>query len=520
MTRFQSRTDEDSLRGMADVNRQISQYLSDRIPIWTERPSIMVRELFETVPDPWQEEILDAYPHNQRVSMTACKGPGKTCVLAWIAWNFLLCCPMVNIPATSISGDNLKDGLWKEMNKWRLKSPIVQHLFEWTNTRIVLKSHPANHWMSARTWPKTGDAEQQAQTLAGIHEDFVLFILDEAGSIPDSVMAAAEAALASCKRGHIVIAGNPTMLSGPLYRAATNEKHLWYRKEITGDPDDPSRASRVSEVWARQQIEKYGRDHPFVLVNVFGRFPPQSLTSLIGPDEVRAAMNRYYRDWEIGDVAKVMGIDVARQGDDESVIARRHGIQMLPFKSYRNVPNGIVGASIANREWHEFGADACFVDATGGLGFTWLDQMAVLGRAGIPVQFSSKASDDRRYANKRAQIYFDFVDWIKRGGALPPMDGEGSDKLLRALCETQVTFHKDRLILEDKDDIKSRLGFSPDHADAGALTFSEPVTAAPRRGGVTRNQSVVTPYSPFGELERNQAMGRSAAGIYDPFSSR
>jgi hypothetical protein len=34
------------------------------------------------------------------------------------------------------------------------------------------------------------------------------------------------------------------------------------------------------------------------------------------------------------------------------------------------------------------------------------------------------------------------------------------------------------LILEDKDKIKARLGFSPDLGDAAALTFAEPIAPA------------------------------------------
>jgi hypothetical protein len=49
-----------------------------------------VREQFGVVPDPWQDEVLAAFPRNQRLAMKACKGPGKTAVLAWLAWNFLV----------------------------------------------------------------------------------------------------------------------------------------------------------------------------------------------------------------------------------------------------------------------------------------------------------------------------------------------------------------------------------------------------------------------------------------------
>ncbi|HXE05220.1 MAG TPA: hypothetical protein VN579_04475 [Bryobacteraceae bacterium] len=390
----------------------------------------------------------------------------NTTVLAWIAWNFLLTRPNPNIAATSISGDNLRDGLWKEMSKWQGVAPLLQEAFEWTSERIFSKQKPADWWMARRTWPKSGNAAAQADTLAGLHQDYAMFILDEAGGIPDAVMASAEAVLAGGIETHIVLAGNPTHLSGPLYRACTAEKHLWHVVQITGDPDDPKRAKRVPIEWARQQIEKYGADNPWVRVNVFGQFPQTSLNALIGDDEVRAAQKRYYRPFEIGPQPIVMGVDVARQGDDMSVIARRQGPQMFNLNRYRNVENGLVGASIVNRMWNEFNVDAAFVDATGGLGFTWIDQLSVLGKTAIPVQFAANAAAADRYANKRAEMYFRLVDWIKAGGALPPEDTEGGKQLREALINTTYSFKGDRMILEDKDAIKAKIGFSPDECDA------------------------------------------------------
>ncbi len=204
---------------------------------WRERPDQFVREVFKTVPDEWQDEILRAFPTHPRVAMTACKGPGKTAVLAWLAWNFLLTRPHPKIAATSITSDNLMDGLWTEMAKWQAKSPLLLELFEWRKTRIESKQSPETWWMSARTWPRSASSEQQADTLAGLHADYLLFILDEAGGIPDAVMAAAEAGLSSCIEGHLLMAGNPTHLEGPLYRANTTERHLWFMVHITGDPD-------------------------------------------------------------------------------------------------------------------------------------------------------------------------------------------------------------------------------------------------------------------------------------------
>jgi phage terminase large subunit len=466
---------------------------ASRIRTWREHPDIFVREVFGATPDAWQDEVLKAFPGNQRQALKACKGPGKTCVLAWLAWNFLLTRPHPKIAATSITSDTLSDTLWSEMAMWQNKSELLKATFVWQKTRIFAKDHPETWWMSARSWSKTADANQQGNTLAGLHADYILFLLDEAGGIPDAVMAAAEAALSSCVEGHLLIAGNPTHLTGPLYRACTTERRLWWIKEITSDPDDPSRTPRVSIQWAKEQIEKYGKDNPWVLVNVFGRFPPSSLNTLIGPDEVQEAMKRYWRTHEIGKSPKVMGVDVARYGDDSSVLCKRQGIQVFPFGQRRNL-DSTQGAGWISREMVDWGADACFVDDSGGFGSGWIDQMRQLGHPPIGINFANKAHDAERYANKRAEMYFDAVEWIRRGGALPDCP-----ELTAALTQTTYTFQGNRLLLEPKDQVKVKIGYSPDHADSFVLTFSEPVSIKAIAPGRARFQAEYDPFADFGK---------------------
>src|SRR5262249_56383300 len=114
----------------------------------------------------------------------------------------------------------------------------------------------------------------QGETLAGLHADHILFILDEAGGIPDAVMASAEAALSSCKEGHIVQAGNPTHLEGPLWRACTSERRLWKIVEITGDPDDPRRATRGKPRGGGGEIGENRRGKPRGVGDCFGPLSP------------------------------------------------------------------------------------------------------------------------------------------------------------------------------------------------------------------------------------------------------
>ena len=422
---------------------------------WRSHPAQMVKEMFQVEPEPWQHEALEAFPHHQRICFKASKGVGKTCLEAWLIWNFLLTRPHPKIACTAISGPNLADNLWTEIALWMNKSEFLRKKFEWTKTRIFARDHPETWWCSARTSPQNADKTQQANTLAGLHADYIMFVLDESGGMPRAIMASAEAALSSCKEGHLIQAGNPTHLEGPLYDACTSERRLWKIIEVNGDPDNPKRASRVSIAWAREQIEKYGRDNPFVLVNVFGQFPPSSLNALIGPDEVSQAMKRYYREHEIGQVSKVLGVDVAREGDDSSVIAPRQGIQMFPFMKYRNITS-TQGAGQVSRKWTDWGADAAFVDSTGGFGAGWIDQLMLLGKSPIGVHFAGEAHQKERYFNKRAEMAFEFVEWIKRGGALPE-----SNELLAALTQTTYSFKGDRLILEPNSISKPSSAIAP-----------------------------------------------------------
>lgn len=467
-----------------------------RIKDWRERPDVFVRDVFGVAPDAWQADVLRAFPTTPRTALCACKGPGKTTLLAWLAWNFLLTRLHPKIAATSITADNLSDTLWTEMAKWQARSDLLQATFQWTKTRIFAKDHPETWWMSARTWPRSGSKDQQADTLAGLHADNMLFIIDEAGGIPDAVMAAAEAGLANTTGGneaHIVIAGNPTHLEGPLYRAATSERHLWKVVEITADPDDPNRTPRVSAQWASEQIEKWGRDNPWVLVNVFGRFPPASINALIGPDEVRAAMQRTIAAHEIKELPKILGVDVAREGMDASVIYKRQGRVAFPPIEMRNV-DGIHGAGRTSQEWGDWDADACFLDNTGGFGASWIDQLRVLQRNPTPVHFAGKPTNER-YVNKRSEMLFEAAQWVKDGGCLPddPM-------LLGEMVASEYFFRGDKIAVIDKDQVKAKIGRSPDHFDALALTFAYPVAPRDFQGNrpgatVSMHQQDYDPYS-------------------------
>lgn len=334
--------------------------------------------------------------------------------------------------------------------------------------------------MSRRTWSRSADPSEQATTLAGLHEDNTMAILDESGAIPKAVMATADATLSTAGGEHRIIqAGNPTDLEGPLYDACTTERHLWFLIEITGDPDDPNRSARISLTWAKEQIEKYGADNPWVLVNVFGKFPPSSLQGLLGPDQVSAAMRRTLHDSQYVRSAKILGIDCGRMGGARSVIFPRQGLAsfepvvMRPDRSERDW-TGTFAARIA-QAIDKWTPDAAFIDDTGGWAGGVIDELNHTGYTLIPINFGGKAINPR-YLNRRAEMYFLAAEHIKIGGCLPMIP-----ELQREATVTNYWFRKGVFQVEEKDQVMTKLnGESPDLWDAYVLTFAQPV--APRTG--------------------------------------
>jgi hypothetical protein len=463
---------------------------------WYLDPSDMCRDLWQTEPDAWQMEVFRVFRTSPRIAMAACAGPGKSWTLAVLCWNFLLTRPNCWIGVTSITKDNLASGLWTELARLYEKSELLKKLFDMTKTYIAYRQSPATWKLEARTWAKDADPTAIGSALRGPHTDYIMWVLDETGDYPNSVLPVCENIFASSpKEAHIVMAGNPLKLDGPLYRACTVAKDLWHVARITADPDDPLRTPRIPVEYARQQIEQYGRDDPYVMVNILGQFPSQNFNSLISMDEVRASMNRMYREFELVNTARILGVDVARDGLDFSIISRRRGLQMYPMSKYRNI-DSIQGASLVAREWTEFKADATFVDSTGGFGAGWIDQLKVLGHAPVGIHFNETALKTERYVNKRTEMMFEMVDWIKRGGAIP-----NDDRLAAALTQTTYIFRKDRVLIEPKDNVKRKIGYSPDEMDAAILTFAAPV--APKTDKVRRygNKAVSDDYNPFREME-------------------
>lgn len=195
---------------------------------------------------------------------------------------------------------------------------------------------------------------------------------------------------------------------------------------------------------------------------------------LIEPEMVLTARRR--QDLEPYEGASwVVGVDVARGGDDQTRMVDRKG-RVLGWRINQVINNGkdlmpVVDACAAvlqrNPEIRRM-----YIDITG-IGAGVYDVLRRLGyeQIVVGVNFGEKAGEEDKYANKRAEMWGRMAEWLMTpGGVRVPDD----DIVQRHLCApTKKWRAAGQLLLEDKDDMKKRVGFSPDFGDAAGLTFTE-----------------------------------------------
>jgi hypothetical protein len=161
----------------------------------------------------------------------------------------------------------------------------------------------------------------------------------------------------------------------------------------------------------------------------------------------------------------IWGLDVARFGDDRTVLARRHQYYIPMIDTWQ----GLSTVETADRIHMLYNTtdrkpDAIFID-TIGVGGGVLDQLATRGLPVIESNSSAKA-DDPQYINKRAEMYMTLKQKM-RFLKIPD-----NNDLLRELLHVEYLYTsagKTQII--SKDIIKKNYGKSPDLADAVALTF-------------------------------------------------
>ncbi len=443
---------------------------AERIALWRKDPVTFVRDCFRAEPDPWQTAALNAYAGSKRVALKACKGPGKSTALAWSIWHFLTVWPHPLVGGTSITGENLRDTLWTELARWRLRSPFHQTAFEWGPTRIVSRDHPDTWYATARTWSRAASPDEQGLTLAGLHADYALFVLDEAGGIPDAVATEAEGVLSTGTVTKLIIAGNPTHLTGPLYRACMLERPDWLVIQVTGDPDRADRAPRVDIEWARKMIRSYGRDSALVQAKVLGEFPSAATDALVSVQQFEDAFLRWGPDG-LADSPRGLGLDVARYGADRNVLCYRAGDRVERFEAWQGQDTVYTAGRVAEAA-EDWAAEFVHVDDVGvGGGVT--DQLAAMDVRGVVgINVGAGATDKAKHLNLRSELNLGLQSRFREGLIAIEPSIRDQTTLMAEGTTLKVGYSTgSRRKIEGKDEYKKRTGMSPDYWDALVLAF-------------------------------------------------
>ena len=299
--------------------------------------------------------------------------------------------------------------------------------------------------------------------MRGLYFDGV--VLDEVGDMRPNVWGEIIRPALSDRRGWAVFIGTPRgqNLFYELYENAMGAG--WYRALYRADETGVIPADELSAARASMSDAQYRQEF-------LCDFSAACDDVLITIDMASEAAARSLQARDVSGAARVIGIDVARFGDDRSVICKREGLWCHELQRLEKLDN-MTFAGIAAQEIDKFNPDAVFVDAGRGEGV--IDRLRQLGYPVMEVNFGGTALDAQRYANRRSEMWDGIRKWLEAGGAIPN-DSELKGEL------SAPTYGFDaagRLILERKEHIKERGLRSPDLADALALTFAAPV--APRR---------------------------------------
>lgn len=321
--------------------------------------------------------------------------------------------------------------------------------------------------------------------LAGLHAKNILYVLDEAGSIPMAVLAAIEGILTTGEQTKVFLIGNVTSKKGCLYQSAYLRPAMGYKSvRVTTDPEDPDRSRRVDPQYPARLIKEYGRTHPFVKVNVLAEAPDAEISALLGATDVSESVARKVQERDCLGYVPYAGLDPSGRGEDRTALCVRRGpLAWPPVRMGSCSPEEVVRRTVEylrNCVGDDWPKTRLIVDGTGGWSLGIEGMLSTTGLKWRAVTFNQKPPQQpERYQNMRAFLYSKLSDWVRKSGRLP------DDADLHAeLLAQEAHEDKEKLCLIPKREIRQALGRSPDSSDSMALTFAEssPLLAEVHRG--------------------------------------
>ncbi|MFM2128457.1 MAG: hypothetical protein RL477_3 [Pseudomonadota bacterium] len=435
-------------------------------------------------------------PEMWRHASVSGRGPGKSALVALLSWWMASTCLGSTTIITANSEAQLKTRTFAEMTKW-FTLAVNSHWFETTVLSVrpagwfekllkeQLKIDTGYYYVQGQLW-----SEENPDAFAGVHNPLgVMLVYDEASGIPKPIWNVSEGFFTEpVLHRYWQVFSNGRRNSGPFFDCFNSERAFWKLRNI-----DSRTVEGTDRGLFERMIAQHGIDSDVVRVEILGQFPKQGSRQFISNDLVRQAQVReLVKD---PGAALVIGADIARYGDDSTVLRFRQGRDARSIPPVRLKNRDTIEVCNTLCQWIDrTQPDAVNVDAGNGVGV--IDVMRSRKYRVNEVWFGGKSSSPE-WANKRTEMYADLRDWLG-GGCI-----DNDDDLFRDLTAPEYDYFgkaKDQVMLESKESMKDRGMKSPDEGDALALTFATPVarrdliTSRGRQARVARDVD----YSVFG----------------------
>lgn len=394
------------------------------------------------------------------ISIRSGHGTGKDCWLSWVYIWLLVCWYYSKGMVTAPTSHQLRDILWSEMAKWVRGNEFLNENIGWQTDKLFRKGvEEEKSWhVVGRTANVKAAPEEMAETLAGMHERYLIMAVDEASGVPKPVFAPLEGALTGPMNFAIII-GNPTRGNGYFFESHNIDKKNWVCLHWNSEE-----SSIVSPDYIERMRDKYGRDSNMYRVRVLGDFPISESNTLI---PYMWAMNAVDRELiPMKDDPVIRSFDIGA-GGDKTVMVERKGNIVLPIEEFDNADTMKVVGWIMN-QLSDDEYDIAFIDPIG-IGAGVYDRLNELGAERLyPVDVRGEASDPSCF-RERDSLFWKMRTAFEKGTIQIPDDEELIGELTTIGHDVQDS--KGLIKIESKKDMRKRGLQSPNKADALALTF-------------------------------------------------
>lgn len=452
---------------------------------WTELLPAIQGDIFELCfwlrfnPTPQQREVLQlAQDGHKRIAVKSGQGPGKTCVSAIIAlWWGLQDVDVRNI----ITAPSMKQcrGVWLSEVRDRMKT--AHHLlkkFITVTSSMVYFGGMSKNLPTHKNWRCELITATGAESFQGQHNKRLNAIVEEASGVETEIIEALKGTVSNVKsewqedadEGTILMIGNPNTREGEFFKCFTKMRGDWVCLTLDAEETPIVNPKKILE-----HAREFGIDSDFYNVRVKGNFPATDPCGIINPDDLYACIDTSIR------VAvnhlkgqKQWGIDLARQGGDETVVYRRSGACVVEWKkfakTYEFEPAHAVRWCFKQQimaEW--FNHETLYVFDAGGMGQGVMHLFDEAGKEYLPFHTQAKPSRPMIYKNRMTEAWFQTSRILKSHKAKIPDD----PVLHEQLTSRRYQITKEGLLLvEPKKDYMKRTGNqSPDRADAFVMCF-------------------------------------------------